>query len=36
MIVTFCGHGSIDYSDEIRKRLYDTIEALIKQGAAIL
>ena len=33
MIVTFCGHGKEKYSDVIRKRLYDTVEALINQGA---
>lgn len=33
MTVTFCGHGNETYSDEIRKRLSDTIEELILQGA---
>ena len=33
MIVTFCGHGDETYSDEIRKKLNDTIEELIIQGA---
>ncbi len=33
MIVTFCGHGKETYTDEIKKKLYDTVEALIKQGA---
>lgn len=33
MIVTFCGHGDETYPDEIRKKLNDTIEELIRQGA---
>lgn len=33
MIVTFCGHGDEIYPDEIRKKLNDTIEELILQGA---
>lgn len=33
MIVTFCGHGDETYSDEIRKKINDTIEELILQGA---
>lgn len=33
MTVTFCGHGNETYSDEIRKKLSDTIEELIQQGA---
>ncbi|MCH5211935.1 MAG: DUF1273 family protein [Oscillospiraceae bacterium] len=33
MIVTFCGHGEITYSEEIRKILYNTVEELINQGA---
>ena len=33
MIVTFCGHGKETYTDEIKKKLYDTVETLIKQGA---
>ena len=33
MIVTFCGHGKEEYGKEIQKKLYETIEALIKYGA---
>ena len=33
MIVTFCGHGTITYTDETRKLLRDTIEKLISEGA---
>lgn len=33
MIVTFCGHGKITYTDETRKQLRDTIEKLISEGA---
>lgn len=33
MIVTFCGHGKITYTDETRKLLRDTIENLISEGA---
>ena len=33
MTVTFCGHGDKYYSDDFRKRLYDTVEELIKKGA---
>lgn len=33
MIVTFCGHGEMTYSEETRKNLYDTVEELINQGA---
>ena len=32
MIVTFCGHGTITYTDETRKLLRDTIEKLISEG----
>lgn len=35
MIVTFCGHGDETYPDEIRKKLNDTIEELILQGADV-
>lgn len=30
MIVTFCGHGKEEYGEEIRKKLYETIEALMR------
>jgi len=33
MVVSFCGHGEVGYSDEIREKLYSIIEDLIKQGA---
>ncbi|MBP3360476.1 MAG: hypothetical protein J6N52_06460 [Clostridia bacterium] len=33
MVVSFCGHGDVQYSDEIRESLYTIIEDLIKQGA---
>ncbi len=33
MIVTFCGHGKITYTDETRTLLRDTIEKLISEGA---
>ena len=33
MVVSFCGHGNVQYSDEIRESLYTIIEDLIKQGA---
>ena len=33
MRITFCGHGTITYTDETRKLLRDTIEKLISEGA---
>ncbi|MGM9935816.1 MAG: SLOG family protein [Candidatus Ornithomonoglobus sp.] len=33
MVVTFCGHGKEKYNDDIKKRLYSTVEMLINQGA---
>lgn len=33
MIVTFCGHGDYNYSDEIRLKLRNTIIDLINNGA---
>lgn len=33
MTVTFCGHGNVIYPDGIRKKLSDTVEELIMQGA---
>ncbi|MGN0162204.1 MAG: hypothetical protein ACI4EA_01305 [Candidatus Ornithomonoglobus sp.] len=36
MVVTFCGHGKEKYSDDIKKRLYSTVEMLINQGAGEL
>jgi len=33
MIVTFCGHGDIFYSNETQKLLYSCIEELIHNGA---
>ncbi|MGM9937187.1 MAG: SLOG family protein [Candidatus Ornithomonoglobus sp.] len=33
MTVTFCGHGDYSYGDDIRNRLRETVEGLIKQGA---
>ena len=33
MTVTFCGHGDKHYGEDVRKRLFDTVEELIKEGA---
>ena len=33
MRVTFCGHGKLTYTEETRKKLYETIEKLIIEGA---
>ncbi|MGN1202235.1 MAG: hypothetical protein ACI4RF_02995, partial [Eubacterium sp.] len=33
MIITFCGHGSISYSAEIKNKLKSIIEELINHGA---
>lgn len=33
MKVTFCGHGGITYSDDIRERLKEAVTELIAQGA---
>ena len=33
MMVTFCGHSSIPYSEEIRKKLRRVIEGLVSEGA---
>ena len=33
MTVTFCGHGDLSYSNNIKKMLYEILEKLIKEGA---
>ena len=33
MTVTFCGHGDLSYSNDIKKILYEVLEKLIKEGA---
>lgn len=33
MTVTFCGHSDKYYGEDVRKRLHDTVEELIKEGA---
>ena len=33
MTVTFCGHGDKHYGEDVRKRLHDIVEELIKEGA---
>ena len=35
MIVTFCGHSDCYENDEIRQRLYETVEAEILNGAEL-
>ena len=35
MKVTFCGHSMISDKEELSKKLSDTIEKLIKQGADV-
>ena len=34
MTVTFCGHGSINYDEIIKQKLYEILENLILQGAS--
>lgn len=33
MIITFCGHGDLGISDEVKKWLYEVVEKTIKDGA---
>ena len=35
MKVTFCGHSMISNKEELSKKLSDTIEELIKEGADV-